>query len=291
MMADEDLAPPAIDQGDLVSPEGVQASLGDNLPGQTAMAELLRQHDGKPPRSLLGRIFGSSPLTDDTRVLYNVALGEIEVADALGALASGWVVLHSLPVSSGGSDIDHLVIGPGGVFIIATLNHSKQTVWASQRTLMVGGIRYPDIRNMEYEMGRVERLLSTAANRAVEVSAVLAVVAPKSLTVRQKHRDVEVLAASTLADWLTMRRRVLSPDDVLEIAEAAERSTTWHQGDGPVIDTSDLRARFETLRLDVTRAWRLQLIWAGVISVVAASTFLGVSYVILLSALGLWTPQ
>jgi len=291
MMADEDLAPPAIDQGDLVSPEGVQASLGDNLPGQTAMAELLRQHDGKSPRSLLGRIFGSSPLTDDTRVLFNVALGEIEVADALGALASGWVVLHSLPVSSGGSDIDHLVIGPGGVFIIATLNHSKQTVWASQRTLMVGGIRYPDIRNMEYEMGRVERLLSTAANRAVEVSAVLAVVAPKSLTVRQKHRDVEVLAANTLADWLTMRRRVLSPDDVLEIAEAAERSTTWHQGDGPVIDTSDLRARFETLRLDVTRAWRLQLIWAGVISVVAASTFLGVSYVILLSALGLWTPQ
>jgi hypothetical protein len=30
----------------------------------------------------------------------------------------GWVVLHDLPVPGGRANLDHLVIGPGGVFVI-----------------------------------------------------------------------------------------------------------------------------------------------------------------------------
>ena len=269
-----------------VAARGLPDGLVDHRPGQSAITELLAAQTQLPQRSLLGRIVGQSPLTSETHQLYQAAVGEIEVGDALEALGDGWVVLHSLPVAAGASDIDHLVIGPSGVYIVATRNHAKQTVWASQRTLMVGGVRHPDIRNMEYEMGRVERILSAAAGFQVEVSAILAVVAPKSLTVRQKHRDVEILTASQLDQWLTLRRRVLAPEDVQGIAEAAKKSSTWHTDATPRVDAATIRRAFETLRAEVTLAWRLQILWVGTLAVSAAGAFIGVMYEILAAALG-----
>jgi hypothetical protein len=280
-MTDEDA--PALDRQ--ASPSST--SFADNLPGQTSIVELLDAQSSLAPRAIAARMFGVTPLSVETRALYQAAVGEIRVGEALEAMGEGWEVIHALPVDSENSDIDHLAIGPSGVYIIATRNHSRQVVWASQRTLMVGGIRFPDIRNMEYEMGRVERLLSTAIGRAVEVSGILAVVDPKSLTVRQKHRDVEVLAADQLESFLTMRRRVLSPEDVRELAAAASKPETWHPDVSTAVDTADLAARFAALRLEVARAWRLQLTWAGVISIIAAGGFLAVTYVILLTSLGM----
>jgi len=264
---------------------GIRPSLDENFAGQTVMAELLRTQAVAPERSPIARFFGVAPLTPTTRPLYNAVLGELEVGDILDALGPEWRVLHALPVADDGIEIPHLVIGPSGVYVITTRNLSGEAVWASQRTLMVSGIRYPDIRNMEFEMGRVERLLGSAVGDPVEVSGVLAVVAPKSLTVRQKHRDVEVLAASELAAWFIRRPRVLSGRDVAAIAAAAAEPGTWHQP--PLIDTSGVLSRFEALRATVVKAWRLQVIWATVITLVGAGSFLGVTFVILLTALGL----
>ena len=266
---------------------GSTHSYADNLAGQRSIVELLDAQDALPTRTLMSRVFGITPLTDTTRALYQAATGEAEVGEALATLGDSWIAIHSLPVAAGGADIDHLVVGPSGVYIVTTRNHSRQNVWASQRTLMVGGIRYPDIRNMEYEMGRVERLLSAATGRAVEVSGILAVVSPKSLTVRQKHRDVEVLASAEIAPWLQMRRRVLAPDDVREIAAAAALPATWAPDSTPLLDTIELAARFQTLRAEVSRAWRLQLTWALVASIMAAGGFLAVTYLILLTSLGM----
>jgi hypothetical protein len=281
MMTDEDA--PAREREAAVPPH----SYADNLAGQCAIVELLDAQDALAPRTLVSRVFGVTPLTDETRPLYQSAIGETEVGQALETLGDSWISIHSLPVAAGGADIDHLVIGPTGVYIVTTRNHSRQTVWASQRTLMVGGIRYPDIRNMEYEMGRVERLLSAATGRGIEVSGILAVVSPKSLTVRQKHRDVEVLASDQIVPWLQMRRRVLAPDDVREIAAAAALPETWAPDSTAPRDTAVLAARFDALRTEVSRAWRLQLTWAVLASVIAAGGFLAVTYVILLTSLGM----
>jgi hypothetical protein len=190
-----------------------------------------------------------------------------------------------VPVGEGGAYIDHLVIGPGGVYIVNTTVHSGGQVWASQRTFMVGDIRYPFIRNMEYEMGRVERLLSTAAGRPVEVSGILAVVDPKTLVVREAHRDVAVLQASGVSRWIRGRARVALHADVEAIARAALAASTWHEPAPVAEDAVSLRARFETLHAQVTRAWNVQKMWATVATAVAAGGFILVTYTILINAL------
>lgn len=269
------------------TPPVASPGTGDNSPGQTAMAEFLGAQSEVPDRSLLARLFGLSPLTSQTRPLYHAAVGEIQVGDALDRLGDDWVVTHALPVGAGNIDIDHLVIGPGGVYVVNTRNHTGQAVWASQRTFMVAGIRYPHVRNMEYEMGRVERLLSAAVEHPVEVSGILAIVSPKNLTVRQEHRDVAIVSSGSLVSWLRGRREVLARDAVQEIGSAALLDSTWHQSDEPPVDRAIVRERFECVRRSVRSAWRIQLAWASATTLAGGGGFVLLTYAIFLRAVGM----
>jgi hypothetical protein len=257
-----------------------------HLAGHRAIVELLREQAEVPPRSRVARLFGMSPLSPHTHAMYRGVVGEIEVGEGLDRLGSQWAVLHALPVDVDAADIDHLVIGPAGVFLVTTRNHSGLNVWASQRTFMVGGIRYPHIRNMEYEMGRAERMLSSATGSPVEVAGILAVVAPKSLVVREKHRDVAVLAAAQIVPWLLRRGRVLSPAEVSHISTAAALASTWYQAADEGGQPQSVRDCFERLRSGVRKARRIQLAWAIGFSILGVGSFAGITYSILLTALG-----
>ena len=55
------------------------------------------------------------------------AQGEEAVARELALLPAGWVVFHGVPSRSrrgGGQDLDHVALGPGGLFAIETKNWS-----------------------------------------------------------------------------------------------------------------------------------------------------------------------
>lgn len=255
--------------------------------GHVAIGELLREQEQVPPRSRVARVFGVSPLSPDTQPLYRGVVGEIEVGEALDRLGSEWHVLHALPVDVDHADIDHLVIGPSGVFVVSTRNHTGSDVWASQRTFLVAGARYPHIRDMEYEMGRAERLLTAAAGRAVEVSGILAVVAPKSLVVREKQRDVAVLESSHLVTWLLRHKRALAPVDIAEFGAAASRASTWYDdGSAAIAEPAGQRERFERLRAEVRSAARIQLAWTVGVGIAAVSGFAAMTYSILVSTIG-----
>lgn len=261
-------------------------SFACNIAGQVAIADLLRVQSVTPTRSWLGRLFGRSPLSPRGRLAYRVAVGEVEVGDALDGLGAGWHVLHSVAVGSDAADIDHLVIGPAGIFIVTTAVHPGGVVEAAQRSFLVSDVRYPHIRNMEYEMGRVERLLSVASGRAVEVAAILAVVDPKSLTVREAHRDVAVLPSATIAAWLSGRPAVLAPEDVAAFTRIASLPGTWQATTVDISETRALRAGFDALHREVTRAWNLQRVWLTATTVAGGGAFIFVTYAILAVAVG-----
>ena len=259
-----------------------------NLPGQYAIVELLRLYDAAPPRSRFASLVGLSPLSAESRPWFEAAESEIRVGETLAELGEEWLVFHALPVGAEGSrieHIDHIAIGKSGVYIIDTTNHAGQTVWASQRAFLVSGIRHPYIRNMEYEMGRTERLLGSAAGISVEVSGILAVVAAKSITVRDRHRDVTVLEVGAVTPWLRARPIVLTAEDVCTIGGVAALESTWYRGGEPVGDRGPLQERFAALRRDVRRAWRLQVMWAAALTVLGAGGFVAVTYAILVGAL------
>lgn len=68
--------------------------------------------------------------------------GETKMAQVLQNLPSGWRVLHDLDL--GGENVDHLAIGPSGVFNIEVKNHSGK-IHASPKGLFNKGRRQDKI--------------------------------------------------------------------------------------------------------------------------------------------------
>lgn len=194
--------------------------------GQMALAQADAVRAAAPRRGFWARLFGPPPADRSWRV---GARGEQLVGDQLARLAAKdprWMALHAVPVGSDGSDIDHVVIGPGGVFTLNTKHHPGGRVWVGGRTVMVNGTRVPYLRNAHHEATRAARLLSSAAGFPVRVQGVVVVVAG-SLTIREHPTDVVVVGRRRLRRWLRQLPESLTPEAAAAVYEVARRSSTW----------------------------------------------------------------
>jgi hypothetical protein len=186
------------------------------------------------------------------------ALGELEVARLLDQLGPEWFAIHAVPVGSAGSDLDHIVIAPGGVFTINSKFHEGGKVWVASRRLVVNGRRTDHLCNAEFEARRAAKLLTQAARKPVDVTPVIAIVAARRLTIRERPERVVVLAASRLPRWLHNRVVVLRADEVAELSRIAATPATWGHPDIPVADL----AAFAELQSTVTAARNRRRSWA-----------------------------
>ncbi|WP_222705355.1 nuclease-related domain-containing protein [Cellulomonas massiliensis] len=155
--------------------------------------------------------------------------GELVVGQLLAEVVRRdprWRVLHSVPVGSRGADIDHVLVGPGGVLTLKTKHHPSARVFVANDAVLVNGTRYPYVRNARHEAQRAERLLTAAVGRRVVVEGVV-VVRAQDLTVRAQPADVHVLASRRLVRWLRARPEVLAADEVDAVFAAARRASTW----------------------------------------------------------------
>jgi hypothetical protein len=133
-------------------------------------------------------------------------------------------------VGSRGSDIDHVVIGPGGVYTINAKHHPLAAVWVGGNTFMVNGHKQPHIRNSRYEAARASRILSALGGYPVFVTGLIAVMgAQKGLTIKSQPPggDVYVVPRRKIKDWLIGRGPVLTAGQVDTLFQIARRSTTW----------------------------------------------------------------
>ncbi|MDV8148919.1 nuclease-related domain-containing protein [Arthrobacter sp. B10-11] len=253
--------------------------LSDRVPGQAVITKLLDVREQDAERSLLGRFFGANPLSADSLPWYRGALGEMAVGRLLAALGPEWTVLHAVPVGTGNSDIDHVLIGPAGVFTLNTKNHSDQPVWVAGRTLMVAGQRTRHIPNAAHEAARAGKLLAAASGVPVNPTGVVVVIAPRSLTIKKKPDGAKVLTDRQLLRWLRGLPPALPADQVFRLVSAARAPRTWHRNPVPQGDPVELQHRFNSLRDVVERARRRRLLWVlaafvGFFTVTVGNVFL-----------------
>jgi hypothetical protein len=215
---------PSADTADVLQP----TDLALNRPGQAAREQAVALRQAAPVRTDLARVLG---VHTEERAWRIGADGEQAVAAQLARLGAEWLVLHAIPVGNRGSDIDHLVIGPGGVFTINAKHHPDASIWVGGNTFMVNGQRQPYVRNSRHEAQRASRILTAASGFPVAVTGVIAVMgAQKGFTVREQPPggDVNVVTRRDLVRWLRRRPSgALKPDQSKALYEAARRSTTW----------------------------------------------------------------
>src|SRR6185437_3583401 len=133
--------------------------LAENRAGKGVQAEAEAARRAHPWKTTLGEVFG---VQTDAAAWAKGCKGEQLVAKQLAKLGSDWKVLHSIPVSVEGTDIDHLVVGPGGVFSLNTKNHLGKRVWVHTEVVKVNGQSRDYLRVSEHEARKASRILTTA---------------------------------------------------------------------------------------------------------------------------------
>jgi hypothetical protein len=199
--------------------------LSTNRPGQAAREQAVAHKKAAPVKVAVARVLG---VHGEERAWRVGADGEEEVARRLGKLGPNWHVIHAVPFGDSGSDIDHVVIGPPGVFTLNTKNHLKSKVWVADRVFMVNGQKQDYLRNSRYEAERSATLLSRACGFAVAVDPIIVVLAA-SLTIKSQPVDVHVVARKQIRKWLTSRPSSLTQERVEEIYSYARRDITWRR--------------------------------------------------------------
>jgi hypothetical protein len=201
--------------------------LASHRAGAKAREQALALKQAAPVRTFLARALG---VHTDERAWRVGADGEELVAAQLQRLVKKdprWRFLHAIPVGTKGSDIDHVVVGPGGVFTLNAKHHRGGSVWVRRDTFMVNGQRFPYIRNSRHEASRASRLLTQACGFAVHARGVVVPVGADHLSVKDPPVDVAIVNRMALRDWLRRRPVILTDDQVACAFEAARRSTTW----------------------------------------------------------------
>lgn len=161
------------------------------------------------------------------------AKGEVKVGRSLDRLARhGWRVLHSIELG-GGTDIDHLLIGPAGIFTVNTKHHHRARVSVGHTAVFVRGNPHPYPARAVREAARARAALIAASGRPVNVEALVVIYGHARLSgwVRRQPAGAKVLPARAVTWWLRLPgRHGLSPGDIEDLYQAAGDPATWAHG-------------------------------------------------------------
>lgn len=184
----------------------------------------------------------------DAWAWYVGALGEIEVGLALAHLGPEWMVRHAVPIGAGTADVDHLVVGPGGVFALNTKHSAGASVWVGDHVLKVNHQNTFYLTRSRGEAANAAERLSAKVGFDVPVTSILVFVRPSSIKdVRTEQRSWPVVVASTsVVDAIVNAASALSVDQIVQVRRAAEDPSTWHV-DADAADTFRVMQRFNRL--------------------------------------------
>jgi nuclease-like protein len=148
------------------------------------------------------------------------AAGERRTARLLSQLEQyGWAVLHDLAVPASRANIDHLVIGPGGVFVIDSKQYRGRLqldrigrMWHSGYPLT------PALRAVSFEADQAAQVLPDPGMAVVPIVAVHGAQVPWDKVVMA---GVPVVAAKRLPSMLCALPVVLGPERVAHLADQA----------------------------------------------------------------------
>ena len=201
--------------------------LADNVPGAAAQARARELRATHPFMVTAARALG---IRTAARSFAIGAKGEREVGRKLNRWAerNGWHVLHAVPVSQSGTDIDHVIVGSFGVVTVNTKT-TTTTVWVGEYGMTVGGKAVDYLRKSRAEARRAARLLIAATRIEVPVQPVIVFTGARRFSVhRGGPRDVAVLPSpGALYRWLQKQPAVLADTDVNAVYQAARDPGTW----------------------------------------------------------------
>jgi hypothetical protein len=159
-------------------------------------------------------------VSEDARNWRRGARGERRTARQLDRLTDrGWVVFHDLAVPGSRANVDHLAVGPSGIFLIDSKNWRGRLVFAPDGTLWHGS--YPmtaALATIGFEVAAIAGALETPSSALEPLIVIHGSTIPWG---EQFLGGVGVLPGRQLAPTLLALPPRLSDQQITELAERA----------------------------------------------------------------------
>lgn len=196
----------------------------------------LRTHAPPQPRVLLGFAIVLTGVTAIAvrrlffrfRYLNRGERGELKVAETLEELrACGYRPVHD--ISGKGFNIDHVIVGPGGVFVIETKfrSGSGEIQFRNGEGLFVGGrLEEKDCLKQARANARdVNRLIQESCGRYEPVTPVVVFVGDWRVKDQWRDTDARVFTPTSLKRYIETQQPLLKRSEIELIATHLERET------------------------------------------------------------------
>lgn len=144
------------------------------------------------------------------------AIGEEETANALAKLPSSFVVLHDRRIPRSNANIDHIVIGPPGVFVVETKRYSGRLTVRGDDVFVAGRRRSEIVEQVRREADVVASVLR-AAGEAGEVTPILCIHRAELPWRAARVGGVAIVSGRGLVAMLSKATEVLSTEEIARL--------------------------------------------------------------------------
>lgn len=141
----------------------------------------------------------------------------------------GWQVVHGVPLGRQGTVVDHLLLGPGGIFTVTERAHPGRRVRVEGRSIELDGRPVPYLRDVRLEAARVQGLLRSAVGSQLRVRGVLVLQGVLDLNPDEQPDEPLVVARHDVPGVFRGLPERLEAPRVDAVAAIARQRTTWQR--------------------------------------------------------------
>jgi Nuclease-related domain len=169
------------------------------------------------------------------RAEHAAAKEEQRISAELDDLPAGWFVVHSVVVDAEpdgeSSHVDHVAIGPGGVFMIHLEHQPGAKVWITEHAVTINGRESDQLRHARFEARRASGRLTDACGFDVTAQSVLMLIGAATMQTVSRPAEVHVRTQHDIRDWLCRQPARLDGDAVVAVHDRLDEWT--HARIGP----------------------------------------------------------
>lgn len=210
------------------TPAKPYTDLAANTAGASLRENAAHEYQQKPVRTTLARLLN---VKNDEYAWRTGAIGEEKVGAQLAKLTKKhptWRVIHTIPTNKLNGDIDHLVIGPGGLYVINTKRHPDAAIKVYGSTFRVNGHPQTYIKDIIRQRALAEKRISAALGTPVAATGMIVTVDAGSFKVeKQPPAGVKITYRMDIIKFFTSLGVIYQEDEIEKIYGIARKSTTW----------------------------------------------------------------
>jgi hypothetical protein len=146
--------------------------------------------------------------------------GEEITAKVLESLGNDYKVLHSIPLEFNKKDLDHIIVGPTGVFLVNSKNYRSKSLLIDNEYIIYNKKRYTDPIDIRRDSDLVEKLFN------IKVNPILCLINNNNLKIKSSN-ITKVLHVNKILDYIEKKEKIYSNEQVIKIYNEMSNIKKW----------------------------------------------------------------